>query len=131
MTRTAALEVYGSEKPKRSNPEFELQRAIVSYLEVAAVRDVIWEGVNSGGFKLGRAAAGRQKAMGIRKGSPDLHFVLNDGKAAFMELKAPGGALSTAQIEFRAQCINLGVPYVVASNFDVAVEVLKAWGVVR
>lgn len=118
-------------KPRRGDEEHQLQCGIVALLKANAADNIIWEAVNSGGFKLGPKAAARQKAMGIRKGSPDLHFVLADGSAAFIECKSGKGLLSPEQVAYRNQCSRIGIPYVVVQSIDQAIAVLNGWRVFK
>jgi hypothetical protein len=127
----SAVEAFvGSAKKPRRNEEEQLQRGIVAYLGYAARKDAIWFHVPNGEGR-SKATGGRLKAMGVRAGVADLCFVLSDGHAAFMELKANGGKQRAAQLVFEQRCIDVGVPYVVVTNMDTAMEILKAWGVVR
>lgn len=112
----------------RREEEAQLQRTIVAHLTQTARRNCWWYMINNGGKK-SKAAAGRDKAMGLRAGTADLGFVLPSGKAAFLELKASTGALSPAQKVFRDWCEASAVPYVVTSDIDYALGVLRAWGV--
>jgi hypothetical protein len=126
----SAVEAFvGSAKPRR-NDEEKLQRSVVAYLGYAARKDAIWFHVPNGEGR-SKATAGRLKAMGVKAGVADLCFVLKDGSAAFMELKANGGKQRAAQLVFEQRCIDCGVPYVVVTNMDTAIEVLKGWGVTR
>lgn len=123
-------------KPERTGPkvrnrdEEQLQRSIVSYLEIAAHKDAIWFAVPNGEHR-SKATGGRLKAMGVKAGVADLCFLVKRGYAAFMELKVNGGRQSAAQLVFEQRCIDNNVPYVVVTNMDTAIEVLKGWGVVR
>jgi hypothetical protein len=127
----SAVEAFvGSAKKPRRNDEEQLQRGIVAYLGYAARKDAIWFHVPNGEGR-SKAAGGRLKAMGVRPGVADLCFVLKDGHAAFMELKAVGGKQSANQLVFEQRCIDCGVPYVVVTSMGGAIEILKAWGVVR
>lgn len=126
---TAVLEHEGRMKAPRRNDEEKLQRSIVSYLGIAAPR-AIWFAVPNG-EKRSKSTAGRLKAMGVRAGVADLCFVLRDGSAAFVELKAGAGRQSAAQLVFEQRCIDNDTPYVVITSLDQAIEVFKGWGVVR
>lgn len=114
--------------PKRDNPEERLQAAIVQHLRLLAPKNVIWFHPANGGQRSKRTAA-RLKAQGVVPGIPDLSFVLPDGRAAFMELKAPNGRLSPAQKEFGDLCARMEVEYAVSSDLDQCLSILKAWGV--
>ncbi len=128
MSQVAAY--AGSTKAPRRRDEEQLQRSVVAYLGYTARKDAIWFHVPNGEGR-SKATGGRLKAMGVRAGVADLCFVLRNGSAAFMELKASGGRQSAAQLVFEQRCIDAGVPYVVVTSMDGAVEILKAWGVCR
>lgn len=126
----SAVEAYvGSAKPRRRNDEERLQRSLVSYLGYAAPKALYFHVPNGEGRS--KATGGRLRAMGVRAGVADLCFVLNSGHVAFMELKVNGGKQKAAQLAFEQHCIDRDVPYVVVTNMDTAIEVLKGWGVVR
>lgn len=112
----------------RDNPEERLQIAIVQHLRIRAPKNVIWFAVPNG-EKRSKRTAGRLKAQGVVAGIADLAFVLPDGRAAFMELKAEKGRMSPAQLSFQSQCSEMEVPYAVSANLDQALSILEAWGV--
>lgn len=81
-----------------------------------------------------RADASKAKAMGQRAGFSDL-MILHDGRAYFIEVKAPagpgsrGGKQSDAQIDFEADLLAAGFPhYAIVRSVDELVGVLRAWG---
>lgn len=115
------------EKAPRRDPEGELQRAIVQHLKLLAPANVIWAHIPNGEHRSKRTGA-RLKALGVQKGMPDLMFVLADGRAAFMELKAKAGRLSPDQKAFAEKCNLLDIEYLVTSDLDQALSVLRAWG---
>lgn len=119
------------EREGRRHDEDELQKTTVDLLRKLAKPSVYWTAINPGGNKLSRATAGRFKAMGVRAGCPDLSFVLEDGKAAFIELKSGTGRLSEAQGEFQSWCIRQGVPFAIVTDMDQALAVLNHWRVLK
>ena len=78
-----------------------------------------------------RRTAAKLKRMGVKSGWPDFILVSPRGQTYFMELKRVGGRLSESQNDYRAWCIKLGIPYVVAYSLDEAIAALKTWGCVR
>lgn len=115
---------------KRDNPEERLQISIVEHLRLLAPKNVIWFAVPNG-EKRSKRTAGRLKAQGVVAGVFDLAFVLEDGRAAFLELKSEKGRLSPAQIAFSEQCTRMGVEHAVSSNLDNALSILRAWGAIK
>ncbi len=110
-----------------SRPGEVLQRSVVEYLLVTKPQCLWYHPPNGGGRS--KAEAGIFKAMGTRAGVPDLAFVLPEGQAAFIELKAKGRRLSPAQIEFRAAAEGLGAKYAVCYSIDEIKDALETWGV--
>lgn len=73
----------------------------------------------------------RAKAAGMLPGVADLAVVLPGGWMVFLELKAPGGVPSAAQVEFHSQCKANGAPYYVVASLAEAIEVLAYVGAIR
>lgn len=109
-----------------NRPEEILQRQVVSFLNVTAP-DCLWFAVPNGGYRT-KAEAGIMKAMGVRAGVPDLCFVLKDGRAAFIELKAEMGRQSPTQALFQADCEFRGIPYAICRSLVEVHGALNAWG---
>lgn len=112
-----------------NRPEEILQRQVVSLLNVTAPNCIWFATTNQRGTR-SRAEMGILKAMGVRAGVADLVFVLADGRAAFIELKAPDGRQSPAQALFQADCEFHGVPYAVCRSLPEVQGTLAAWGCV-
>lgn len=113
----------------RQAPERAIQTAIVKALRKYASRDrCYWYAVPNGGFRHIYTAQ-KLKAEGTRRGTPDLCFVLQNGRAAFLELKAEKGRQSPEQILFQTDVEHLGALYEVAHSVDQAWGILAAWGV--
>jgi len=121
--------MHPDRKPRRDD-EDRLQMAIWSHILIRGTKDTIAYCVPNGGPR-SKASAGRLKAMGVLPGVADLMFILNDGSAAAMELKIPGGVQSPAQKDFEARCHKIGAPYVICSDLDNALSILEAWGVLK
>ncbi len=121
-------ELWNPDHKPRANEEETLQRAIVQHLVLTAPKNVLWWHTPNGEHRSKRTG-GKLKAMGVQPGVPDLCFVLANGYAAFMELKAPGGRLSPAQKAFQQRCTAMGLLYVVCADIDTALHTLRGWGV--
>lgn len=79
-------------------PEKIVQNAIVNFLNKQQKQEhqpVFVERRNAGGFS-------------YKKGIPDLYAVIN-GIHLEIEVKAPGGSMSTMQEKFRDKCKRLGI----------------------
>lgn len=79
-------------------PEQALQIAVAGFMD--RISGLIWFHVPNGGGR-SRAEGGILKAMGVKRGVPDIVIILPSGKAAFIELKAGKGTLTTEQKAFR------------------------------
>lgn len=114
----------------RAHGEDDLQKAIVQHLIMRGNKAAIYWHTPNQGLRTTRYAA-RLKAMGTRAGIPDLAFVLPDGRAAFVELKTPGGRLSKEQALFMDKCIAQGIPHAVCADLDSVLAILTEWQVLR
>ncbi len=79
----------------RQRPEYELQVAVVDFLQLALPDDAVFFHVPNGGYR-NKSEAARFKRMGTVAGVPDI-LVIYRGQVVAIELKAPGGTLSKAQ----------------------------------
>lgn len=114
-------------RPHRRAPEQDLQIAIANMLRLRAPRLLWWFCPNGG--NLSKAQRGKFKAMGLRAGVADLHFVIPGGLLAVIELKAGRGSQSEGQVAFAASCEAEGVPYLVCRSVAEVEGALAAWGV--
>jgi len=121
--------MHPDRKPRRDE-EGELQRSLIQHLRLYADKRVLYWHTPNGGAR-SKATGRNLKAMGVLPGVLDLAFLLPDGSPAFLELKSKDGRLEPAQTDFMVKCEALGVPCAVASNIDVALEILTAWGVLK
>lgn len=110
---------------KRGNPEHKLQVALCDYLRIAGRPDLHWFAVPNGGHRH-IAEASRLKAEGVRSGTPDLCFMLPNGKVAWLEMKTAKGTLGPAQKEFRDIAKRLGHHWGVAKTVDEALGFLTS-----
>lgn len=110
---------------RRAAPEAQLQMAVKQYLVYALPEDIYWT-ASLTGVHLGMQARVRAKAMGIRRGFPDLCFLFPDGVTRYIELKA-GAGLSPEQRDFRDRAKPHGIWALCRSVEEVA-DVLASWG---
>ena len=109
----------------RRHPEQQLQQAVARYLDVALPGEVWWTTIPAGGG--GKVRGAILKGLGYKAGTPDI-LIVYEGRAYWMELKAPDGVLSTAQMWcFKVLC-NAGCwrPHIVRSLVDVE-RALDSW----
>jgi hypothetical protein len=112
----------------RNNEEETLQKAIVQFLNLKARPEVVWFHVPNGEQRSIRTAV-RLKAMGVRKGVPDLIIITHTGPH-FLEVKAPKAYQKPEQREFQHKVEYLGNKYVVVKDIDAAISTLTEWGAI-
>lgn len=101
--------------------------AVKEYLTYALPPSVEWT-ASAVGINLNMHAATKLKSAGVRRGWPDLQFLLPDGVTYFVELKAPSGSLSIEQREFRDRCLPHGI-WALCRSVDQVASALVGWGV--
>lgn len=120
---------------KRQQPEAALHRAVVQHLERRAKPGVLWFHVPNGGKRDARTGA-MMKRMGVKPGVADIllfraNYEDRDVEAFALELKAPGGRPTEAQIKFASDWEKINGFYCCAFDLDVVLAVLEAWGLIR
>jgi len=108
--------------------EHQLQASLCAYLKVAAKPGIFWTAIGNGGRR-SIGVAMKLKREGVQRGTPDLLFVLPEGRTAFLEMKIKGGKLSPEQKAVRDQFRALGHNWAVAKSFDEACDFLRSVGV--
>ena len=89
---------------KTARPEHKIQSALMDYLVLAGRRDLHWFAIPNGEHRHIRAAM-RLKAEGVRRGVPDLCFMLPQGRVAWLEMKAPNGFFhQTGIVRSKKEC---------------------------
>jgi hypothetical protein len=89
-------------------PEEALQRAVCGLLAIYEAKHLLaYCHVPSGGYRT-PAEAGILKAMGVKRGIPDLLVWTPNAHSFGIELKGPKGKESDAQILFRSTLESLG-----------------------
>src|SRR5262249_49840306 len=119
---------------RREYPEDQIQRAVCQHLKLRGVPGLVfWHTPN--GMKLGgkmnakgiAIQGARIKGLGVRAGVSDW-ILVHEGKIYALELKAPGGRATEAQLEFHADMQRAGAFCCVAEGLDRALAVLEQWG---
>ncbi len=111
-----------------ANREEALQRAVVQLLTLCLPDNIVWFHVPNGEYRSKRTGA-KLKAMGVRAGVADLAFVLPEGRAAFIELKAEGKYQTKVQRDFEGGVKRAGGLYQVCRSLEDVAETLSEWGV--
>ena len=116
-------------KPKTlQRPEARLQKNLVSLLKLT-LRDDVMMFATFNEYK-GKRAMKDRKERGLLPGLSDMVFVI-EGRAHFLELKAPGKDQNDNQVKFEASCDVLSLPYRVTDDINEAIEILGKWGALK
>lgn len=107
-------------------PEQALHISAVAFMRRALPPNVVFLHPANGGRRT-KAEAALFKAMGVTAGAPDLIFIMPNAQAAFMEFKAPKGALSGEQIDFRQRVIANGCGYAEVRTMEEVEATLIRW----
>lgn len=113
--------------------EQSIHKAVVQHLRMRGVLGLVFWHSNNNIARRGRAAAvqgGIAKGMGVRPGVSDLVLV-HAHRIFCLELKAPGGRPTEAQLEFISDMERAGGFCCVAEGLDRALAVLEQWGLLR
>jgi hypothetical protein len=111
----------------RHYPENELHKTVAKYLDLVLKPTSWWTSIahgEGGGFHRGQ----RWKAKGAKKGVPDI-FILDNGFAHFIELKAEGGRVSPEQIQCQGAIRIAHGKCAVCRSVDDVAETLAEWGI--
>lgn len=114
---------------RRRQPEAQIQEAVIKHLAQFGVKGHVAFHCPNGGWRNVREAS-RLKRMGVLPGIPDLMIVYK-GDVFGLELKAPGGRATEAQLETIARLEAAGAYCCVAEGFDASIGALSAWGLLR
>lgn len=123
------LHAIARKKP-RSRPEQGLHRFTIQLLKLNGAKGVLFYHCPNGESRsrlIGAILAG----LGVLPGVADICLVLPGGRAAFLELKAPGGRPLPSQRAFRPAAEAAGALYAIASTPEAVQAVLAGWGALR
>lgn len=100
------VKLTGAPKKRRAHPEEDLQRACIKWADLESGRYPLLRRlihVPNGG-KRSKGEAGKMKAMGVKKGVPDLVLPFRSGiySGLAIEVKAPGEKTTLEQDEWLA-----------------------------
>lgn len=117
---------------RRANPEHDLQCDVRQYLTyclpLPTSPDYVEWTANGAGLHLGRTTAGKAKASGVRRGWPDLQFLLPTGRTVYIEMKTKAGSLSPEQRAFRDRCEPHDI-FALCRSVEEVATALRKWGV--
>ena len=112
-----------------SRLEDAIQCAVFDHIRVRGSRDLVARHTPNGG-KRNMIEAARFKGLGVRAGISDV-VAVHRGRIFALELKAPGGSASEAQLKLIADIERAGACTCVAEGLDEALAVLETWGLLR
>ena len=115
---------------RRSTPESDAQRAIVSALRFALPRDAIVHHCANEVTEAGPRGARRQAilvGMGVHPGFADL-IVISVGRVLFLEVKSQTGRLRKSQEVFRDTVVTQGFGWALVRTVDDALGALADHG---
>jgi hypothetical protein len=109
--------------------ELQIHLAVADHLRKRGIKGLVWFHVANGGFRNKREAAVFKK-MGLTAGVSD--FILFYNSRLFcLELKAPGGRPSEAQLAFLGHIERAGAFTAMPTGLDAALATLEAWGLIK
>lgn len=114
---------------RRRNPEQQIHKAVVQHLRTRAVPGLVWWHTPNGGGR-SKVEGAIFKSMGVRAGVSDL-ILLHAGKMFALELKAPGGRATEAQMAFQSDFDKAGGFCAMPEGIDAALATLEAWGLIK
>jgi hypothetical protein len=109
-----------------NRPEEQLQRAVAQLLALYEQRGLLaYAHVPNGGYRT-PAESGILRALGVRRGVPDILVWSELGNHFGIELKAPNGKLSPGQLSWIAFVTGLGHRVYVCRSLDEVEAALRA-----
>jgi hypothetical protein len=115
--------------PRRRSPEQVIQRSVVQHLrQRGAPGMVFWHTPNGGKRRPIEAAI--FSGLGVRAGVSDI-IAVHHGRVFGLELKAPNGRPTEAQMQFASDLNAAGGFACITSGLDEALRVLERWGLLR
>ena len=114
----------------RAQPEHQIQASIVALWKLRGRRDLDLFAIPNGGIR-NIVTAKKLRAEGVLAGVPDMCVTLPEGRAGWLEVKAPKGRLSDEQRELAQRWQALGHRYAIVRDVKDAQIVLTLWGALR
>ncbi|KAK0332697.1 hypothetical protein LTR94_023850 [Friedmanniomyces endolithicus] len=111
----------------RSREEYRLQVAVARFLGVSCP-DLLWSHFPAGEAR-DEITGGKLKAMGLKRGWPDIILCCPDGVLGAIELKAEGGKLSADQKLFAETLEASRGRFALCRSLEDVEAALKAWSV--
>lgn len=106
--------------------ENPLQKAVADFLDLALPPPLKWIHVPNGELR-DPAAAGKLKAMGVKKGAADVLILGFQGsRFIWIELKSRSGRLSEDQKAWRDWCLSIGAPWFLCRSLEDVRDALES-----
>ena len=109
----------------RAHTEDDIQRAVVTHLNVRGARGLVFFHVPNAPRSAQTGA--RLKNMGMKAGVSDL-ILFHEERLYCLELKAPGGRATESQLQFMTDIGHAGAFCCICDSLDRALKVLEQWG---
>jgi hypothetical protein len=113
--------------------EQQIHQAVAAHLRLRGRPGVVWWHSNNNIAGRGRKfyiQGAIAKSLGVRAGVSDI-VALYQGRFHALELKAPGGRPTAAQLEFISDIEKAGGFTCVAEGIDEAIKALEQWQLLR
>jgi hypothetical protein len=116
-----------------NRPEQDMHKDVAKHIRARGVPGLVWWHTQNGARYGGKNPAMHgaiMKSLGVRAGVSDFVF-LYDGRFYALELKAIGGKPTEAQQQFMDDVNKAGGYALCVAGLDLALKVLRAWGLLR
>jgi hypothetical protein len=100
---------------------------VLAFIRYACPASIVFAVPNGGARSATEAAI--LIGQGVLPGAPDLVLIVEGGHVLLIELKAPKGRITEAQVAFRNRCWGLDIPYAVCRSVDDIEAFLRDCGV--
>lgn len=131
QSKTKSKPLYGNPGYKSCIDEAEAQKALIEWCELMSGKypclDLIYHVPNEG--KRTKTFAALLRALGLKKGVPDLHLPVARGKwhSLYIEMKAEGGKPTIEQSQWLCKLTAQGNKCIIAWSFDFAKDAILAY----
>jgi hypothetical protein len=140
---TGQLSLFKSKRQRGIQPppplEFALHCAVADTIRRWVLPGWIWTHHAAGEARPHQIIGGKRvsltgvrlQRMGLNTGFPDFQFFHIEGACAFLELKRKGQTTDEDQTAVASHLIRAGHHYLVTDKFEVAIEALVDWKILR
>lgn len=115
-------------RPRRANPEADIQRQIVKDLHLVLLPPFVLHHSPNEAGKASRASQGILSGMGVWPGFSDLLLLGPERRVLFLETKTRIGRQNQAQVDFEAAVEDFGWPYEIVRSSPDAIAAAQRHG---